>query len=191
MFAHQDTVVTRLVNHWSRQVAATIFAPGRGQAPEYPCRTNKKSGSRQQATPRSVRGFVIVGDTVFYGGALNAVPSTDKSLGCKRLSHHYRKGLKCCSCRCATDFSSFPLQNRVRGSGEGSALQATPFRTPRKQTQYSARRDPEGHQHEQDEWIKSNEVNGKGAFLFELFDGLRLARERGKNPADIRGLLPF
>lgn len=36
------------------------------------------------------RGVIIVDDVFFHGDALNAVPSTDKGLGCKRLLDHYR-----------------------------------------------------------------------------------------------------
>lgn len=36
------------------------------------------------------RGVIIVDDAFFHGDALNAEPSSDKGLGCKRLLDHYR-----------------------------------------------------------------------------------------------------
>lgn len=38
----------------------------------------------------SNKGVIIVDDVFFHGDALNAVPSTPKGLGCKRLIEHYR-----------------------------------------------------------------------------------------------------
>jgi len=36
------------------------------------------------------KGVIIVDDVFFHGDAVNAVPSTPKGLGCKRLIEHYR-----------------------------------------------------------------------------------------------------
>lgn len=36
------------------------------------------------------KGVIVVDDVFFHGDALNAVPSTEKGLGCKRLLEHYK-----------------------------------------------------------------------------------------------------
>ena len=36
------------------------------------------------------KGVIVVDDVFFHGDALNAVPSTEKGLGCKRLLEHYQ-----------------------------------------------------------------------------------------------------
>jgi len=46
--------------------------------------------TRQAEELITAKGVIIVDDVFFHGDALNAVPSTDKGLGCKRLLEYYR-----------------------------------------------------------------------------------------------------